>query len=340
MKEQEAVETQVHSGNDISLKPARLWTEKYRPKKFDEIIGQREVADKVKAMLETGNLPHLLFAGPAGTGKTTLALVIANCLYGDAKHGNFMETNASDERGIDVVREKIKEFARTKAIGKVPFKIILLDEADALTKDAQHALRRTMENFSETCRFILDCNYSSKIIEPIQSRCAVFKFKPLNMDLVSGYVDRIAKSEGLVVSVEAKEALYSISEGDLRKVTNILQSCVSLTKHITEKAIYASASFADPHEIRQVVTLAMQGMIRDAKNLLFKIMYEYGLSGIDAIKQLQRTVWEIDMPEKIRAFLIDRIGEFEFRMVEGSDEQVQLEALLAQFMLAGKKDVA
>src|SRR3989339_394548 len=156
-----------------------IWTEKYRPASFEEIRGQKEIVEKISAFVKSGNMPHLLFSGPAGVGKTTLALVIAKRLFGENWRQNTLELNASDERGIDVVRVKVKDFARTKSIGDVPFKLIYLDESDALTKEAQQALRRTMENYTQTCRFILSCNYSSKIIDPIQSRCAVFRFKPL-----------------------------------------------------------------------------------------------------------------------------------------------------------------
>ena len=138
-----------------------IWTEKYRPKTFEEVIGQKEIVSRVQALVETQNLPHLLFAGPPGVGKTTLSLVIARSMFGDNWKSNFLELNASDERGIDVIRVKVKDFARTRALGNVPFKIIYLDECDALTKEAQQALRRTMENYTQTTRFILSCNYSS-----------------------------------------------------------------------------------------------------------------------------------------------------------------------------------
>ena len=170
-----------------------IWTEKYRPKEFSEIKGQKEIVKRVKAFVEQKNMPHQMYAGPAGVGKSTLALVVAKKLFGDQWHQNLLELNASDERGIDIVRVKVKDFARTKAIGDVPFKIIFLDECDALTREAQQALRRTMENYTSTCRFILSCNYSSKIIDPIQSRCAVFRFKPLDKEDQHEIVERIIK---------------------------------------------------------------------------------------------------------------------------------------------------
>ena len=172
-----------------------IWTEKYRPSKFYELVGQDEIVKRVEGLTNSMNIPHLLFAGPAGTGKSSLALIIVKELYGSNWKENYLELNASDERGINIVREKVKNFARTKSIGNVPFKIIFLDEADALTPEAQQALRRTMENYSSTCRFILSCNYSSKIIDPIQSRCSIFRFKLLEKKDIEKYILDISKRE-------------------------------------------------------------------------------------------------------------------------------------------------
>src|SRR3989338_5396498 len=227
-----------------------IWTEKYRPSKFEEIKGQKEFVEKIAAFVRSGNMPHLLFSGPAGGGKTTLSLVIAKQLFGEHWRENTLELNASDERGIDVVRVKVKDFARTKAIGDVPFKIILLDESDALTRDAQQALRRTMENYTKTARFILLANYSSKILYPIQSRCAVFRFKPLSKEEILSLIDDIAQREGLTIAAETKRALADIAEGDCRRLENILQSCAVLQKDITVELVYSMAAVAKPREVR------------------------------------------------------------------------------------------
>ena len=311
-----------------------IWTEKYRPKDFDGVKGQNEIVKRVEAFVKKKNMPHLLFAGPAGVGKTTLALVIARKLFGDRWRENFLDLNASDERGIDVIRVKVKDFARTKAIGDVPFKIIYLDEADSLTKDAQQALRRTMENYTQTCRFIISGNYSSKIIDPIQSRCSVFRFKPLPESDIHKIIEKIARHEQLTVDAKAKKALYEISHGDCRRLENIMQSGAAIKNKITEELIYSVASAAQPEEIGEVLTKCVKGDFSAAKNKLLDTMLNHGLSGLDSIKQIQQEIWKLEgVDNKKKLEMVKECGEAEFRMVEGSDEFIQLEALLSKFVL-------
>ena len=310
-----------------------IWIEKYRPKKFEDIIGQNNIVKRIKAMVEKKSIPHMLFSGQPGTGKTTLALVAAMELYGKNWRENILETNASMDRGIQTVREEIKNFARTKAVGNVDFKICVLDEADALTKEAQQALRRTMENYASATRFILSCNYSSKIIDPIQSRCTIFRFKGIAKEDVLEYIDKIAKKENLKISREAKEILYENSNGDLRRLLNILQSCASVSDNINEDVIYETVSGAHPKEIRQIIEYAIEGEFLKSKTMLLDIMLKNGLSGLDVIKQIQKEVLDLEINEKDKMKLIEKCGEIEFRMVEGSDEFIQLQALLAGFYL-------
>ncbi len=315
-----------------------IWTEKYRPKQFDEVKGQKEIVEKLEAFVKEQNMPHLLFAGPAGIGKTTVSLVMARQFFGEEWKHNFLELNASDERGIDVVRNKVKDFARTRALGDVPFKIIYLDECDALTKEAQQALRRTMENYTATCRFILSCNYSSKIIDPIQSRCAVFKFKPLNKEEIISIIDRVAKDEGLTIDNETKDAIFEASHGDVRRVENILQSAATFNKHITVEAVYSIASLARPKEIDEVFSLAVKGEFKDARKKLLDLMLNYGLSGIDVIVQMQREIWKIkELSNEKKLSFVRQCGETEFHLVEGSDEFIQLESLLAYLTLLAQE---
>ncbi len=312
-----------------------IWTEKYRPKKFDEVKGQEEIVKRVSSFVKQKNMPHLMFAGPAGIGKTTLSLVIARQLFGDTWRQNFLELNASDERGIDIIRHKVKDFARTKAIGDVPFKIIYLDECDALTTESQQALRRTMENYTQTTRFILSCNYSSKIIDPIQSRCAVFRFQLLEKEHVFVIIDSIAKEEELKIDDKGKEALYTVSQGDCRRVENLLQSCAAISDRITEDVVFSMASVARPKEVKEFLQLAMSNKFVDARGKMLDVMLNYGLSGLDVLKQIQKEIWDLELDGRAKMKLIDKCGEIEFRMTEGSDEFVQLEALLSQVALAG-----
>ncbi len=312
-----------------------IWTEKYRPKEFSEVLGQDQIVSRVEAFVKQKNMPHVMFAGPAGIGKTSLSLVVARQLFGESWRSNFLELNASDERGIDVIRNKVKDFARTRAIGNVPFKVIYLDECDALTREAQQALRRTMENYTQTTRFILSCNYSSKIIDPIQSRCAVFRFRPLPKKDIITLIDKIAKEEKLTIDTAAKEALYMVSEGDCRRVENILQSAAALADKIDEEIIFSLASVAKPKEVKLVLELAFSNKFEESRKKLLSVMLDYGLSGLDVIKQIQREMYNLEMDGKIKMRLVDKCGECEYRMTEGSDEFIQLEAFLAQVALAG-----
>ena len=313
-----------------------IWTEKYRPQTFDQVKGQDEIVSKVRAFVDRQNMPHLLFTGPAGIGKTSLAMVVVKTLFGDIWRENYLNLNASDERGINVVRVKVKDFARTRAIGNVPFKVIYLDECDALTKEAQQALRRTMENYTATCRFILSANYSSKIIDPIQSRCAIFRFRPLPKQDILAIITKIAQQEGLTLDDAAKEALYEVSGGDCRKLENIMQSCAAVEKNLTAEGVFSMASVAQPKELNTMLVQALKGNFTAARKLLLETMIKYGLAGVDIIRQIQKEVWNLDIDNRKKVHLVDRCGEIEFRMVEGADEFIQLEALLANFVAAAE----
>jgi replication factor C small subunit len=314
-----------------------VWVEKYRPTALDDIVGQEDVVARLKAYVRAGNLPHLLFAGPAGTGKTTSAIALARELFGEDWRTNFAELNSSDERGIETVRVKIKDIARTAPIGERGFKIIFLDEADNLTADAQAALRRTMENYTRTARFILSANYSSRIIEPIQSRTAVFRFRPLKPDAIRTYLDRIGKAEKLKVTKEGMDALIYIAQGDLRKAVNALQVAAAVSATIDEDALYKAASTARPELVKTLLEVSLGGDFLKARDALDTLLIEYGLSGEDVIRAVHRTVFDLSVPDAFKVRLIDRVGEAEFRLVEGSNERIQLEALLAHFVLVGQE---
>jgi replication factor C small subunit len=307
------------------------WTEKYRPKNLAEVVGQSETVTSLKAFVKVKNMPNLLFAGPPGVGKTTCCLALAKELYDESIAGNFMELNASDERGIDIVRGRIKDFARSVSLGEAPFKLIFLDEGDALTSDAQQALRRTMESNSAVTRFVISANYSSKIIEPIQSRCAVFRFMPLNEKEVQEALEHIAKDEKLKVDADAYEAMFYVSEGDMRKAINVLQGSAMHSSHITSKLVHKISSRATPKEVRLMTELALKGEFQEARANLDKLIISYGLSGEDILLQIYREIPKLDIDEKEKIRLIGVVGEYNFRLVQGANERIQLEALLANF---------
>ncbi len=314
-----------------------VWVEKYRPRSLDEVVGQKEVVERLKSYVKTKTMPHLLFAGPAGTGKTTCAMALARELFGDNWRASFHELNASDERGIGVVRTKIKEYARTAAPNDVGFKIIFLDEADALTPDAQAALRRTMEMYSRTCRFILSCNYSSKIIEPIQSRCAIFRFTPLRAENIKERLKYIAGKEGKKITDEALNAIVYIAAGDMRKAINVLQMSAAISDVIEESTVYHATGIARREDVEKIVKKALSGNFMDARNELQKLFVELGLSGEDIIKQIHRVIYDLPIEDRLRVELLDRTGEIEYRIVEGANERIQIDALLAYFTLTGEK---
>jgi len=303
------------------------------------MVGQEEIVKRLKSYVRSRNVPHLMFSGPPGVGKTAAAISMVKELFGEDWRGNFIELNASDERGIDVVRHKVKDFARTAPLGGAEFKVIFLDEADALTNDAQSALRRTMERYSSICRFILSCNYSSKIIEPIQSRCAVYRFRSLSDEAVTERMKKIAKDEGVKVTEGGMNAIVYVARGDMRKAINALQAASLMEDSVSEETIYQITATARPEQIKDLIDSALAGKFTQARSLLDELLLVQGLSGEDVIIQIHRQMLRLMDSDEISAStmvkLMDRIGEIDFRMTEGANVRIQLEALLAYFALAG-----
>ncbi len=314
----------------MTLMEPALWTEKYRPKTLSEIIDQEEIVSRLQEFVKRAAMPHCLFAGPPGTGKTTAALCLAHDLFGVRFQDVFMELNASDERGIDVVRTTVKEFARMASFSSVPFKILVLDEADNMTSDAQSALRRTMEKYTDTCRFVLCCNYSGRIIEPIQSRCALFRFTPLPDEKIVENLHRIAKNEGLKFTETGLRSIVEVAEGDLRKSINALQAASSMSKGITEESVYQVVGRAKPTDVHEMLNHALKGDFIKAREELRHLLVKYGLSGSEIVRQIHSEIFRLAIPEKKRIDLVEAVGEIDFRLVQGGDEEVQLSVLLAK----------
>lgn len=325
-------ETGTSDADAATATGREIWIEKYRPQTLSDIHGHEDIVERLESYIEQDDLPHLLFSGPAGVGKTTSATAIAREIYGDDWRGNFLELNASDQRGIDVVRDRIKNFARS-SFGGYDHRLIFLDEADSLTDDAQSALRRTMEQFSDNTRFILSCNYSSKIIDPIQSRCAVFRFSPLSDEAIASQVREIAAAEEIEVTEAGVDALVYAANGDMRRAINSLQAAATTGDVVDEQAVYAITATARPEEIESMVTDALSGDFSKARATLDTLLTETGMAGGDVIDQLHRSVWEFDLSEREAVRLMERIGEADYRISEGANEQVQLEALLAALSL-------
>jgi replication factor C small subunit len=241
--------------------------------------------------------------------------------------------NASDERKLESIRTKVKQFARTQPYGGAAFKIIFLDEADALTNDAQGALRRIMEQYAETCRFILSCNYSSKIIEPIQSRCAVFRFRPLSDADVSSQVIHVAELEQLELGDGAVEALTRISQGDLRKALTALQVAAALNTTVSRELVYETSATAPPEALHQYLMACRSDGFHVARRRLRELLDQFGLAGTDFVNQLHRELYSADfLEEASKLALTEWMAEIDYRLVEGGGEQIQLDALTAQIV--------
>jgi len=306
-----------------------MWIEKYRPKTIDEIIGQDETKTRLKGFVESKSLPHLLFAGPPGTGKTSTVITLATEIFGEGNiSGNLLELNASDDRGIDIIRNEVKDFAKTLPID-APFKIISLDEADALTSAAQHALRRTMEKYVSSSRFVLLCNYPGKIIEPIQSRCAFFRFQRLGDDVIKEQMEYISKQENVDYTSKGLDMLVKVSNGDLRKAINVLQATAATGGKIEETSVLETVGGVDPNEIEKLLNVARNQEFDRAKGKLQDLIFVRGVAGSDIIREINSNITKMDFSDESKLKIIDRLAEVDFRLTEGASPDIQIAALLA-----------
>ncbi|UCG45356.1 MAG: replication factor C small subunit [Candidatus Bathyarchaeota archaeon] len=314
---------------------AQMWVEKYRPKTLDEVVNLKDVVESLKAFLKTPKtMPHLLFAGMPGTGKTSVALCIARQLLGSQWKTFTLELNASDERGIKMVRERIKDFSRYgRASFDIPYAIIILDESDQMTSTAQTALRRIIETSSRTCRFILVCNYSGKIIAPIQSRCAIFRFSKLADTDIVKHLGNISGRENITLLPDAAEAIAEYSGGDLRRAINALHTAAAYARDVVDvKTVLQVIGEASPKQVQLMLSEALGGDFIKARKMMYNLMGAFGLSGSDIVRQMNRELFKVSyLTEEEKAELANIIGEYDFRLTEGASPDIQLSALLARF---------
>lgn len=312
-----------------------MWVEKYRPMKISELVNQKEIVGSITSLLKNvSEMPHLLFSGSAGVGKTTLAVCISREILGDNWRDYTLELNASDERGINMVRERVKKFSRFAGLdSNVPFKIIILDEADEMTPDAQTALRRIIEDTAKHCRFILIANNISKIIEPIQSRCAVFKFTRISEKEVIAHLKEIAKKEKIKADDDGLKAIFDYSEGDMRHAINIMQAAASLG-NITEESVRGAAGLTKTSDVGDILKLSLAGKIVDARNKMIELIKVYGMSESDFLKYINESIYKSKVSNL--AEISEVIAKYDYRILSGANPEIQLSALLAEISKFGK----
>ncbi len=306
-----------------------MWVEKYRPKKISELVNQKDIKGSLLALLKNQEeMPHLLFSGSAGVGKTTMALCISQEILGDKWKNYTLELNASDERGINMVRERVKKFSRFAGLDtEIPFKIIILDEADEMTSDAQTALRRIIEDTAKFCRFILIANNISKIINPIQSRCAVFKFSQIDEKEITTHLKTVLKKEKGKADEKGLIEIANYAEGDLRHAINLLQTAASMGE-ITQDSVKAAAGLTKTNDVDDVLKLAVSGKIQDSRNKMIELVKVYGMSESDFLKYINQALFsaKYDNLEELSQI----IAKYDYRILVGSNPEIQLSAMLAE----------
>jgi len=312
------------------------WVEKYRPNALNELISHEDIISTIRTFIAADKLPHLLFYGPPGTGKTSTILACAKEIYSPKQFNSMvLELNASDDRGIDIVRGKIMNFASTRTIFSSGCKLIILDEADAMTNDAQNALRRIIEKFTENVRFCMICNYLGKIIPALQSRCTRFRFGPLGAEQILPRLTHVADSEGVKIAEDGREALMRLAQGDMRKVINIMQSCAMAWagEEITEDIVYTCVGHPLRSDIENVVNWCLNEDFSTAYTNLSSLKTLKGLSLQDIVTEVHVFIHRLELPPQVRIHLLIKLSELEKRLMAGASEKIQLGSFLAAFQV-------
>ncbi|MDE1854112.1 MAG: replication factor C small subunit [Thaumarchaeota archaeon] len=314
-----------------------MWVEKYRPTSLAELVDQSTIKQRLEALIQKKQqLPHLLFAGPPGSGKTTTAMIVAMQILGDYWRDYTLSLNASDERGLEMVRDKIKTFARYSDRREgVPFRLIILDEADEMAPLAQPALRRIMEETAAYTRFILIANYSSGIIEAIQSRCAIFRFQRLDEASVTEHLKAIARKEKLKhVGDSVFAAIYEATQGDLRQAINLMQAA-SASGEMTTESVKTVTGATVKARVSDILSTAIGGDFDAARTKMIELTRVYGIPERDFLKFANEALGSLDVPDMAEAISI--LAEYDFRLVQGSQPELQLTAMLAQLSSLKRK---
>lgn len=311
------------------------WVEKYRPNTLDELISHGDILTTIQRFIDEGKLPHLLFYGPPGTGKTSTIKACATMMYGASYKSMCLELNASDSRGIDVVRNQIKTFAGTKTVFKsTGVKLVILDEADAMTNDAQAALRRVIEKYSKNTRFCMICNYVSKITPALQSRCTRFRFAPLTLEQMTVQINRVAKAENLTLTEDGSAALVRLAHGDMRRALNVMQSTSMAYPVVNMDNVYTVTGHPLETDIEAIVGWLMNSSFSDCYTNISALKTDKGLALQDMLEDIHEFMYKIDFPAKVRIFLLEKFAVTEERLAGGADETMQLSALIGAFKRA------
>ncbi|ELP90526.1 replication factor C subunit, putative [Entamoeba invadens IP1] len=320
----------------MEVEPSLPWVEKYRPTTISGVQGHEYILESLQQFISANQLPHLLFYGPPGTGKTTTALAIVKQICGPKYTALVLELNASDERGINVVREQIKSFASTRTLYTNCTKFIVLDESDKLTKDAQNALRRTLEQYSGNCRFVFICNEVNLITPAIQSRCAKFRFGPLSPEALKKIMKHITDEEKMVVDEDAQQSLIDISKGDARTIINTLQALSMTCNQISNETLFAMVGLPTPQQITNIFVQMLSSDFIGAYKAIEDLIVG-GLSLNDIINRVVPKLVDIKVREGIdknaRIKCVTALATIERNLSVGGNEKTQTAAFAAALQL-------